>query len=354
MTSRPTIAGGRSGPVTVVEVGPDREAAYREFCDRTPGLTIYYTWQFRSFLCDLLKCRPRYQAAVDGGGAVLGILPAMEIAGPFGRVLNSLPFFGSNGGVVAQDETVAALLWRRYRELIDEPGLASATVVGNPIQADPGDVPHDLTDQRVGQVTPLDLGREPEAELARALNPRARRDLKKAVNAGVEVAIDNGALHELAAIHRENMGAIGGRVKPDAFFDLLPKHFRAGADWNVYVARHERRTVAAILFFYAGNTIDYYTTGTRDWARRLEPSSALIFRAMLDAHARGCTIWNWGGTWLSQEGVMYFKRKWGAVDRPYRYFVTVRNAALYDKGRDELLEAYGYFYTLPFDRLRPP
>jgi hypothetical protein len=148
------------------------------------------------------------------------------------------------------------------------------------------------------------------------------------------------------------MHAIGGRPKPREFFSLVPKHFEAGKDYNLYLASHKGITVGALLLFYAGVTVDYYIPATRLEARSLQPSAAILHRAMLDASARGMRLWNWGGTWLDQEGVLRFKRKWGAYDQPYRYFISINNSDIRSASKEKLLDAYPYFYVLPFHSLK--
>jgi hypothetical protein len=67
---------------------------------------------------------------------------------------------------------------------------------------------------------------------------------------------------------------------------------------------------------------------------------------------RGCRLWNWGGTWTSQGGVYRFKRKWGAEDRPYRYFIRINDRSVLDATPEELLERFPHFYVVPFSALR--
>ena len=43
-------------------------------------------------------------------------------------------------------------------------------------------------------------------------------------------------------------------------------------------------------------------------ARSLQPTSAIIYFAMNDTRERGFKLWNWGGTWASQDGVYKFKK----------------------------------------------
>ena len=48
----------------------------------------------------------------------------------------------------------------------------------------------------------------------------------------------------------------------------------------------------------------------------------------MDAAAGGKAWFNFGGTWLTQEGVHRFKRKWGARAVSYRYFTQVNDRSL--------------------------
>jgi len=72
---------------------------------------------------------------------------------------------------------------------------------------------------------------------------------------------------------------------------------------------------------------------------------------MCDAASEGYVWWNWGGTWLSQDGVYRFKSRWGTQDLPYRYFTIVRNSEILKASREELLTAYPGFFTVPFSAL---
>src|SRR5262249_37902883 len=93
---------------------------------------------------------------------------------------------------------------------------------------------------------------------------------------------------------------------------------------------------------------EYVMPAVDEGARDLQPSAALIWRAMTDSTARGIRIWNWGGTWRSQDGVYRFKRKWGAQERRYTYFVTINDRSLLTHSAAELSDAYPGFFTVPY------
>ncbi|MBM3503519.1 MAG: GNAT family N-acetyltransferase [Alphaproteobacteria bacterium] len=332
------------------EIGDSWAERYGALCAATPSHLIYATWSFRSFLRDTLGCRPSYLGAIDQAGNLVAALPLMSQEGRFGRVVNSLPFFGSNGGLIGADPAARATLWSAYVGIARAPGTAAATVIFAPGESVDLPVAPDFADRRIGQITDLGLARSSEALFA-AIDGSSRRNVRKAESSGVEVVIDNDAFPALQDIHRENMAAIGGREKPTRFFELLPRHFRAGVEYNIYVARLGGEIVAALLLFYAGRTVDYYIPATRLSARAAQPSAAILFRAMRDAADAGYTAWNWGGTWVTQDGVLRFKRKWAAHDVPYDYHVLLNNRELLTQTPKTLLNEYPFFYVLPFDAL---
>ena len=109
--------------------------------------------------------------------------------------------------------------------------------------------------------------------------------------------------------------------------------------------------IAAILVFFFNRTVEYYTPVVRKEYRDTQAISAVIFRAMCDASVQGYAWWNWGGTWLSQEGVYRFKSRWGTKDMPYRYFTSVHNPEILKVSPAELLAWYPSFFTVPFSVL---
>ena len=148
------------------------------------------------------------------------------------------------------------------------------------------------------------------------------------------------------------MAAIGGLAKEDAFFKVFPKIFEAAKDYNIYVASKHNKRVAALLVFYYKGTVEYFTPVIDHEYRSDQPLALIIYQAMLDASQNNAEWWNWGGTWLSQEGVYKFKKKWGAEDKPYYYFTVCKNESFKTLTKQDLLESYKSFFTIPFGALK--
>lgn len=353
--------------VRVVPLEPALEEAYERVVLSAPHSFIYASLAYRDFLRRLVPAaRARYLVALRGGRAV-GVLPAFLLRDAEGRgVLNSLPFYGSNGGVLVDPgapdpEPVWRALLGAFEEIAEGERVAASTLVSHPLDESAAvyaaHARHDLVDERIGQLSPLPAGcadaAERAARLMEAFHQKTRNAVRKAEKSGVQVSApdDPELLRTLAGLHRENMEAIGGAYKEWPVFQALAGALRHGRDYRVYAARVDGETVAALMVLFHNGTAEYFVPATRAEFRALQPMSLLVYHAMQEAAARGCRWWNWGGTWTTQAGVYQFKSRWGTVDRPYRYFTRVLDPAVLGRTPAELLAAFRYFYVVPFSAL---
>jgi hypothetical protein len=193
------------------------------------------------------------------------------------------------------------------------------------------------------------LPESPELDhLLARIDSSARRNYQKASRLGLEVAEENDQIEILHAIHVENIDAVKGRAKELSFFRQIARHFTPGREYKIYTARSSGEVVAALLVFLAGRCVEYFTPATRLVHRELQPSALLLIAAMQDAVTSGYRLWNWGGSWVSQDGVARFKGKWGGDQRPYSYFTRVNGPDILYADPATLLNEYPYFFLYPF------
>jgi hypothetical protein len=322
--------------------------AYEAFVRGESSSLFYHGTAFRRLLRELLGAQERTLVALEDGDA-RGVLPLLSLDGPSGRVYNSLPYYGSHGGVIATSPAAGRALVDAYRELATAEETLAATIVPNPFGGpQPDGLVHNLTDERIVQFTQIPATAE---ALARSIDSSARRNVEKARRLGYEIARDASALPRLYELHEANIRAIGGRPKQRRFFELVADRMRAGEQYDVWVAREGSSIAAALLVFYWGRVVEYYTPAIDVDQRSNQPLSLILFEAILDAGQRGFEIWNWGGTWLTQQTLYRFKRKWGAEERSYSYLVQLNDEAILGRPRSAILDAYPDFYVVPFDAL---
>lgn len=335
---------------TTTPLTPALEDACAGFVASRPEALAYHGLRFRDFLIELLGCGQEYVVALRGGD-VVGLLPVLCARSGAGRICNSLPFFGTNGGPLAQDAEAARLLAGAWNDITAASDVLAATLVENPFAPAPPPVEHTHGDVRIAQFTDIACTHDHREAILARIDGAARRNVAKAQRHGFRVERDAARMDDLRRLHRENMTAIGGLPKPDRFFDLVPRLFREGEDFDLYTAADADGIAAALLLFYAPHTVEYYTPAIAVDKRPCQPLSLLLAEAMADAARRGHRRWNWGGTWRSQTGVYRFKRKWGAQEARYHYATRVNAPDLLQWPKARILHEFPHFYVVPFDAL---
>lgn len=342
---------------TSIVVGPGNDEL-DGFCRSQSDTLIYGTSRYISLISQETASEP-YWIVASQGPVIRAALPLLLKRGRLGVVVNSLAYYGSNGGVIAAADDLEATrgVLSRFVRFCDELNAVSSTIITNPLRADHGlyetSLPYDLRDERIGQFTKFPIDRRPETLLASFDDPRPR-NIRKAVKEGVKVysSQDPDVLEFLYQTHHENITSIGGLPKRKDFFYKIPEVLSSD-EWRVFVGEINGERVAALLLLYFNGVVEYYTPCVVEAKRSTQALPLLVYESMIDAMARGFHQWNWGGTWLTQDGVYAFKKKWAAVDLRYHYFTRLRDPEIRKCTREELLKDYTGFFVLPFSALAP-
>src|SRR5918993_2475233 len=180
-----------------------------EACDRFllshPSSLFYSSSKYRRFLLELLGCEDETLVAVDGG-VVRGVLPLLSLRGEKGRVYNSLPYYGSNGGIVVDSPAMCSELVKAYNAIAVSQETLAATIIDHPIAPQVcSDLRHNYTDQRIGQFTDIAIQDNHREEILARIESRARWSVKKATHHGVSVEIDSTQFDKLRQLHQDNM-----------------------------------------------------------------------------------------------------------------------------------------------------
>ena len=93
---------------------------YEKFTKTNPAFLLYISYKYKLLLESITECSSQYWIATDKTGNIEGVLPVMACEGKYGTVLNSLPFYGSNGGICAKTERAFHLLLEKYKELVSK------------------------------------------------------------------------------------------------------------------------------------------------------------------------------------------------------------------------------------------
>lgn len=309
---------------------------------------LYYTNKYRLFLEKTTGQKSSYLISKNKLDQINGVFPLMVSKGKYGDVWNALPFYGSHGSILSDNSEISEEILNFAKNNLFQ-DILSFTIICRPDEPIADYIKdYNYLDERIGQWSPLFSTQE---ALFDNIDSSTRRNVRKAKQENLQILIDNNAWDFLENTHRDNMALIGGTAKEPSFFTAAKKYFKAGEDYNIYVAYKENQPISALLLFYFGETVEYFTPVNVSEFRSYQASALIINQAMLEAYSKGFKFWNWGGTWKSQEGVYKFKKKWGAIDRPYHYYTWLKNNDILKLSQQEILDHYPNFYVLPFSVL---
>tara|TARA_B100001063_G_scaffold105911_1_gene98853 strand:+ start:13633 stop:14658 length:1026 start_codon:yes stop_codon:yes gene_type:complete len=329
------------------------ESEYAKFLLNHPSKLIYYSIKYRDMICSTLSCSHKYLIAIENK-KIKGLLPLMIKDGPYGKIINSLPFFGSHGGILYDDHNAKKALEDYYCKMLDTKDFSVSVIIQNPLLENNqfSKLKIDEKDHRIGQITSLRKPFSSVEEIMSDFHYKTRNMIRKAQKNGILIQVENDQIEILKNLHQENMQSINGKAKTDLFFDSLISNFDAGFDYDLYTAKINNKIVAALLIFYFGETIEYYMPVIDKEYRTFQPLSLIISTAMVISSQKGYKYWNWGGTWVTQDGVYRFKSRWGSVDYNYEYKISLFNKDIYNAKKKDLIDSYEGFYIIPHDKLK--
>ncbi len=347
--------------LTVRQLTDQDEKLYERFLAQDQHSLLYHSTRFRHLLKQLLKGEDHYFIAWQDG-KIVGALPAFRCESELGSCLNSLPFFGSNGGIIelSGNQKVRHSLLEAFERYARSSQCLTSNIITSPFE----DQLHTYerytdwegpSDKRFGQVTVLSsLNQANGTDLYEYFHPFTRRMIRKAQKNRVTVKEQNDpqARDFLATVHRRNMEQIGGKVKPDAFFELLADAFEPAVDYKIWTAFVDDQMIAALLLLYYNRSVEYYIPAILQEYRNFQAQSLIIYRAMQEAATRGYQYWNWGGTWPTQPGVYRFKKRWNTRKMPYYYYHRIYDPRILNYSKADIQRAFPYCYVVPFDQLK--
>lgn len=328
---------------------------YSEYLNKFDYASLFSSIKYFQLLKDYLKDQFYILGAFNVVGEMFGVLPFFIKCTGVGNVLNSLPFYGSNGSVLSDNKEAKRLLLEELNLFAIQNKCISVTIITCPLDKESGIYKniyeYNYSDERIGQLTSLkDISTK--EELMDVFHFKTRNTIRKGFKSNVVIDWENGLEYFdfLKKTHFDNLSLIGGIPKPDLFFDILRDNFKYGSDYRIYYSLLDGKPIAALLLLYSNKIVEYFTPVVVAEYRHLQVLSSIIYTAMIDCLCK-YDWWNWGGTWISQDGVYQFKSRWGTTDLNYYYYTKIFDKAILNKPKDFFLQNFPNYFVLPFKAL---
>jgi lipid II:glycine glycyltransferase (peptidoglycan interpeptide bridge formation enzyme) len=167
----------------------------------------------------------------------------------------------------------------------------------------------------------LDLS-DNENEAFSLLRDSTRRNIKKAIGAGVKVEVfeSMNALEEFYRLNCLTRKSHGLPPQPFRFFKKVYEHVLAKGNGIVVLASHEGTNIAGAVHFHLGKKAIYKYGASDRKFQHLRANNLVMWEAMRWYSRKGFRSLCFGRTERTNEGLLQFKRGWNAKERAIRYY----------------------------------
>ena len=290
------------------------------FIEQQAKDSLYYSRAWLDLITKLYGYSVISLTTSNTSGQITGFLPLCFMQSPLtGRRLVSLPFSDICPLLAADDDSANDLIEQAVRLAQEKKAkyLELRTGVNEMVSKRP-----DLVEGNIYVRWLIPLAAEPDTVWSGLRKP-IQHQIKKARKLGVQVRV---AQHreEVAhyySLHLQTRSKKHGMpAQPQRFFYELWDTFAASDAMKILLAEYEGNIIAGMVLLAAGTTVRYAYGASDERYLHLAPNNLLMWTAI----SYGCTheyqTLDMGRTACDNEGLMEFKRRWGAIKEPLPYY----------------------------------
>lgn len=290
---------------------------------------FYYNPSWFRLITDLYGYKVTALKATDSEGNVSGYLPLCSIGSPLtSRHITSLPF-SDHCPLIASDET-------SVHSLVEQAIALTRRQKAHYLELRAGQ--HDVLAQRSDLVAVdnlyvswlLTLGSDADA-LWSGLHKPVQRQIKKSRKLGVQVrfAQQRADVEHYYQLHLQTRSRKHGMpAQPRRFFQELWDRFAGQDMMKLLLAEFEGKVIAGMILLASGSLVRYAYGASDEAYLHLAPNNLLLWESIVWGCQNGYKTLDLGRTSCDNEGLMEFKRRWGAVKEPLVYYYYPQPAGL--------------------------
>lgn len=290
--------------------------------------SFYYNQRWLDLITTLYGYHLIPLTVTDADGQVTGFLPLCAISSPLtGRRLVSLPFSDHCPLLATDAQTANALIEQAItlakKQKVRYLELRTGT---NEYLANHKDL--EQADLYVRWLLPLNSNTQTVWSL---LRKPIQHQIKKSRKMGVTVRIaeQRAEVEHYYKLHLQTRSKKHGMPsQPASFFYSLWDHFAADNIMKILLAEHEGNVIAGMVILASGTTIRYAYGASDERFLHLSPNNLLMWHAIEWGCQQGYQTLDMGRTAQENEGLMEYKRRWGAQQEALCYYYYPATAGL--------------------------
>ena len=120
----------------------------------------------------------------------------------------------------------------------------------------------------------------------------------------------------------------GMPAQPQRYFFELWDTFAASGAMYLLLAEYQKTVIAGMILLASGSTMRYAYGASDEQYLKLAPNNLLMWTAIKLGCTLGYSTFDMGRTACDNEGLMEYKRRWGAVQEPIPYYYYPHTSGL--------------------------
>lgn len=285
----------------------------------SPQANIFHHPAWLKVLAACYGYRPFILAIRDTNGAVAAGLPMMDVSSPItGRRWVSLPFTDYCQPLY-RDAAALELLTRQI--------VARYLDGQTPRVEIRWELPAHASLQSSTRFAKHTLALDADAEqVKKCFHRTQRQNIGTAEKKGVRIewAANEEQLRKFYRLQLCTRRRQGVPVQPWRFFDLLWREVIQPGRGFILLAYKDDECLAGGVFLHWQQTLIYKYAASAETGQELRPNNLLTWTAIQWACEHGFKSFCFGRSALDNEGLLTFKRRWGAEENPLVYSLLAR------------------------------
>jgi lipid II:glycine glycyltransferase (peptidoglycan interpeptide bridge formation enzyme) len=308
--------------------------------------SFFHTSAWARVLHESYNYKPLYFTVIDKGKLV-SLIPVMEVKSFLtGRRGVSLPFT-DHCPPICSDPTKLEEILNRIIEYGKTAGWKYIDVRGDSAYFNAKPAAESF------YVHSLDLSKKKE-KLFLQFRDSTKRNIKRSRKEEIEVRIENSrpALEAYFQLHCTTRKHHGLPPQPKYFFQKIFERIIARDKGFVVLAYRQGKAIAGAVFFHFKDQAIYkYGASDRNYLH-LRPNNLVMWQAIEWFAENGFKSFNLGRTEPENDGLLQFKRGWGAKETNLSYYKYDLKKDSFISDTSGVKSSYNLFKMLPISMLR--
>lgn len=311
---------------------PTNDPQWISFAESFPYANIFQNPVWIDLLAECYGYKPFILALKDDIDQIHAVIPLIEINSILtGKRWVSLPFSDYSIPLYKDEESLERLS-QELAVLYKEKNLSLMEIRWK--------IPAESSFQFNSQfyLHQLHLDRDPE-NVMKKFHRTQRQNIHTAEKNNVEIEWGQNLeyLREFYHLHCLTRRRQGVPVQPWHFFELILRRIIERDLGFILLARAQGQCLAAGLFLHWGKTLTYKYASSSEILQNLRPNHLLTWTAIRWACENSFTIFDFGRTDKSNEGLRTYKTRWGVEETELVYSTTSLKKQQHTSGKFTVL-----------------